>query len=270
MEELRAAFLTIPLTSTFFIVAVGSARALGAMFGLWGMYFVLGPAALLRTTMALIISAPIIVGQIDSFVGLTTDAPGYSLMLIPVREFAIGFGLGMLMSLPFFSIMAAAMLIDQYLGNFSPGLQAPEGQTVGPYAHLNVVIALFLFVEAGGFLVLVSVLYESFGVFAPAVPGLSLAEGFGDALGDILQSIMLALVVFALPVILILILLEFGINVISRMSEKIKMPSIDFLLKNLALVLLLPLLVIGLFRMIGAAIENSPAPLQLAMRLLGL
>lgn len=270
MEDLVAPFLTVPLTTTFFVVAMGSARALGALFGLWGLYFVLGPAALLRSTLALIISAPVIMVQIDSFVALTTDTQSFALMLIPLREFGIGFALGLLMSLPFFSILGAAMLIDQYLGNFSPGIQAPEGQTVGPYANLNVIIALFLFVEAGGFLVMVSVLYESFGVFAPAVPGLSLVPGFGDAMGDILQNIMLALVVFALPVILILMLLEFGINIISRMSEQIKMPSIDFLAKNLILVLMLPLLTIGLFRMIGAAIDGSPAPLQLAMRLMGL
>lgn len=270
MDEVVAAFLSVPLPTSFFLLIAGSARALGALFGLWGMYFILGPATLQRMSIAVVISAPIIVAQVDNYVELATETQRFALTLIPLREFVIGFSLGLLMSLPFISILGAAMLIDQYSGNFSPGAQAPENQTVGPYAQLNVVIALFLFVEAGGFFLLVQVLYDSYDLFEPAVPGLEIAPGFADALGDIMQSVMVGLVVFALPVILILMLLEFGINIVNRLSEQIKLPSIDFLVKNIALVCALPFLVIGLFRMIGAAIDDNSAPLEYVIRILEL
>lgn len=269
MEPFIETLTSLPLTATFLVLSVGLLRALGALFGLWGLYFIMGPAAVLRTVMAVILSAPIIVGQADTFVALATDTPRFELLIIPMREFAIGFGLGLLMSIPFFSVLGAAMLVDQYRGDFSPGVQAPEGLTVGSYGALNMVMVLFVFVEAGGFLMLVTVLYQSFAILPPAVPGLAVADGFADALGRIIANIMAALVIFALPVILILLLLEIGINLTHRVSEQIKVPSIDFLVKNLALVLLMPVLVIGLFRMMGEAFDRAPAPLQLVLEVFG-
>jgi len=175
MDEIARSVFSLSPTAAFFILLMGTARALGALFGLWGMYFVLGPAAMLRIVLAMIISAPMIVAQADGFILLIETTPRYGVMLIPLREFVIGFGLGLLTSLPFFSVLGAAMLIDQYRGDFSPGIQGPEGLQIGSYASLNVVMILFIFVEAGGFFVLISVLYSSFGALPPALPGLTLA-----------------------------------------------------------------------------------------------
>jgi len=152
MDEIARSVFSLSPTAAFFILLMGTARALGALFGLWGMYFVLGPAAMLRIVLAMIISAPMIVAQADGFILLIETTPRYGVMLIPLREFVIGFGLGLLTSLPFFSVLGAAMLIDQYRGDFSPGIQGPEGLQIGSYASLNVVMILFIFVEAGGFL----------------------------------------------------------------------------------------------------------------------
>lgn len=268
MEAAGETLLSIPVTTGFFVLIAAAARALGALFGLWGLYFVMGPAAILRFTLALVISAPLIVGQGDDFVALVGDANRFALFVVPVREFVIGFALGLLMSIPFFAVLAAAMLVDQYSGDFAPGLQAPESQTVGAYSALNVVMILFLFVEAGGFLMLVKVLYDSFAILPPAVPGLAVAPDFAAGLGDILQSVMVALIVFALPVILILLLLEFAINMMARLTEQIKLPSIDFLAKNIALTLLMPLLVLGLIRLMQKALDDAPDPLVTLMRLI--
>lgn len=269
MEAFANMLLEVPLPASFFVIVMGSTRALGALFGLWGLYFVLGPAAMLRMVLAFVFAGPILIGNLEGFLDIAQNSERFIVLTVPLREFVIGFALGMLMSLPFISVLGAAMLIDQYRGDFSPGIQGPEGLTIGSYANLNVVMILFIFVEAGGFLVLISVLYQSYGVFPPAVPGLALAPGFGVALGEILQSVMAALVVFALPVIMILMLLEFGVSIIARLNEKLQMPAIDFLVKNLALVLLLPLISYGLIRMISGAIDGAPAPLDLALRVFG-
>lgn len=265
MEVFFQELAALPLPATFFVLTAGLLRALGALFGLWGLYFILGPAAILRSVIALVISAPVIVGQADGYVALVNETQRFALLMVPLREFAIGIALGLLMSIPFFSVLGAAMLVDQYRGDFSPGIQAPEGLTVGSYGALNMVMVLFVFVEVGGFMMLVGVLYESYQILPPSVPGLSVSTSFPDALGRIIANIMAALMLFAMPVILILILLDIGINLIHRLSEQIKVPSIDFLMKNLALVLLMPVLVIGLFRMMEEAITRAPAPIQLLL-----
>lgn len=270
MDEIVLRLFNVPPTVGFFVLTMGMARFLGALFGLWGLYFVLGPAMVMRTVMALVVSAPVMIAQGDAFVALASEGTEYSLFLIPLREFAIGFGLGLLMSLPFFAVLAAAMLIDQYSGDFAPGLQAPEEQTVGAYALLNVVMVLFLFVEAGGFLILVNVVYDSFTVLPPSTPGFGLAPDFAEGIGDILQSVMIALVFLALPIMVILLLLEFGINMLARVTEQIKMPAIDFLAKNFALAVLMPLLVFGLIRMMENQLDSAAPPLDLLQRLIGI
>lgn len=270
MEEVIARLSDLPPTVGFFVLTAGISRFVGALFGLWGMYFILGPATVLRTTMALVVSAPMMVIQSDALIELAVNGSQFDIFTVPLREFVIGFALGLLMSLPFFAVLAAAMLIDQYSGDFAPGLQAPEGQTVGAYAMLNVVMVLFLFVEAGGFLILVKIVYDSFTLLPPAQPGFAFNPEFAPILGDILQSVMISLVFLALPIIVILMLLEFAINMLARVTEKVQIPAIDFLMKNITLAVLMPLLAIGLIRMMQAQFETAAEPLGLLQRLIGL
>ena len=269
MDALLQTILGVPLTTSFFVLTMGASRAMGALFGLWGLYFVLGPAAMLRTIIALVVSAPVILAQANGFVELATETQRFALLLIPLREFVLGFAIGMLVSLPFFSVMGAAMLIDQYRGDFSPGIQSPEGNSIASYASLNVVMVLFVFVEAGGFLLLITVLYQSFQAIPPALPGLSVSPEFGGILGAILQNIMVGLIIFALPVIIILMLLDFAISILARLSEQIKTPSIDFLAKNLALTLIMPILVLGLLRLMQKMFADAPDPMLILMRFRG-
>lgn len=87
-------------------------------------------------------------------------------------------------------------------------------------------------------------------------------------MGFIIQDIMTGLIVFAMPVILMLLLLEFGINIMARVSEQIKTPTIDFLIKNLALTLALPVMVFGLMRLMQKAFDETASPLPLLLRFL--
>lgn len=170
MMEAAILISSLPLPTMFFVLVAGIGRALGALFGLWGLYFVLGPAALLRTGLAVILSLPALALNATTFPDLIDNTSRLLLMTIPLREFLIGFGLGLLASLPFFAIMGAGILIDQYRGDFNPANPAPESSQVGSFANLKVVMALFFFVEAGGFLIVVQALYQSFALFPPPRP----------------------------------------------------------------------------------------------------
>ena len=268
MDPALAALTALPLPASGFVILTGSGRTLGALFGLWGLYFILGPAALIRMVLAFILAGPAIAGQMDTLVALATQ-DRLAALAVPVREFALGLGLGLLASLPFFAVMGAAMMIDQYRGDFSPGNPGPEGEQIGSFATLKVVMALFLFVELGGFLLLVSMLYQSYQVL-PLGPGsLGLAPDFGAQIGDILMRVFVTLLLVALPVIAILLLIEFGLQLTLRLSKSIELPSADFLVKNLVFTLALPGLVFALVRVIQMAFDRHPDALQLLLELLG-
>ncbi len=269
MDQITASLAALPLPSVFFVIIAGAGRAMGALFGLWGLYFVLGPAALIRMVLALIISMPAIAGNLDGFIEVIEDTQRLAIYVLPMREFVLGLALGFLASLPFFAVMGAAMMIDQYRGDFSPGIAGPEGQQIGSFAQLKVVMVLFLFVEAGGFFLLVATLYKSFGILPPAVGGFGFAPDMADQVAGILQSVFVTLILVALPIMVLLLLIEYGVSMTLRLTGQIKMPSIDFLLKNLLLALAMPLLIYGLARTIGMAFDRHPDPLGLLQRLLG-
>lgn len=151
---------SLPLPMIIFVLVAGSARALGALFGLWGLYFILGPAALIRTVLAVIISLPVMAGSSIGLADLFGEGARMAVIALPVREFVLGFAIGLLASLPFFAVLGAGILIDQYRGDFSPGLPAPESQQVGSFANLKVVMALFLFVEADGLAILIRTIFK--------------------------------------------------------------------------------------------------------------
>lgn len=265
--DFAAAITSLPLPTLVFVLAAGMGRALGALFGLWGLYFILGPATILRTSLAVVLSLPMLVAAIPTFLDLTSDTFRLSLLIIPVREFVIGFGLGLLVSLPFFAILGAGILIDQYRGDFSPGLQAPESQQVGSFANLKVVMALFLFVEAGGFLILVTALYDSYALIPPQEVGFSFGPGFGALIGEVVSNVIWILVIVAMPIMLILMLIEFGVNVSFRLAGQIKVPSIDFLIKSLVFVAAMPILIFGIARSMERAFDLAPDPLPMLQEL---
>lgn len=61
----------------------------------------------------------------------------------------------------------------------------------------------------------------------------------------------------------ILILIDFGVNFAVRMAKQIQLPAIDFLLKSLIFIALMPVLVIGVARSINGALNEAPDPLIL-------
>lgn len=263
------ALLSLPLPTLIFVAMAATGRAMGALFGLWGIYYVVGPATILRMGVAIAISLPLLGTGAADFAAMSTDLGRLEVMIVPVREFIIGVAIGFLSSIPFFAILGAAIVIDQYRGDFSPAAPGPEGEQIGSYATMNVVMALFLFAEAGGFIILVGTIYESYGVLNPGVGGLSLSPEAGTRIGVILQNVFVSLVIIALPLIMLLLLAEFGLNMAFRLAGQIKMPAVDFLLKNMIFVAVMPILIFGLARSMEAAFDRAPQPLRVLEELVG-
>ncbi len=263
MIEAAQKLTELPLPMTFFILAAASMRALGVLFSLWGLYFILGPATLMRTVLAVILSMPTLVPAVDIYPALIGESARLMVLTIPLREFLLGSVIGLLSSLPFFAIMGAGVVIDQYRGDSSPVIQAPEDSQVGSFANLKVVMALFLFVEMGGLILVVDTLYESFRLFPPDIPKLQLNPNISAMLGQIIHNVFWLLLIIAMPIMVILLLIDFGLSMVVRLSKQIEVPQLDFLLKSLVFILAMPILVIGVARVITLSFDNAPEPMIL-------
>jgi type III secretion protein T len=261
MIEAAQKLTELPLPTAFFILIAAHTRALGVLFSLWGLYFILGPATLMRTVLAIILSMPSLIAAVDIYPALIGENERLMVLTIPLREFLLGSAIGLFCSLPFFAIMGAGIVIDQYRGDSSPVIQAPEDSQVGSFANLKVVMALFLFVEAGGLILVIDTLYDSFRLFPPDIPKLRVNPNTIGMLSEILHNVFWLLLIIAMPIMVILLLIDFGLSMVVRLSKQIEIPQLDFLLKSLVFVLAMPILVVGVARMINSSFENAPEPM---------
>lgn len=269
MDPVTETLLSLPLPSAFYVLFAASARALGLLTGLWGLYFVLGPAMILRMGLAVTLSLPLIVAAAADLSPILLESGPVRAAILPIREFALGFVLGLMASLPFITIMGAGVVVDQYRGDFNPVLDAPESAQVGSYAKLKVVIALFVFVEIGGFLTVLAALYQSYAMIPPGPFGTF--DGLASArfLGKTLQDLVWVMVLLALPALILLFLIDAAVALAARLSSKIKLDSMDFLLKSLAFLVVMPVFVVALVRVIETTLLEADLPLTLLLRAIG-
>jgi type III secretion protein T len=143
-------------------------------------------------------------------------------IFLATKEIIIGSIMGFLASFIFFVVEAVGNLIDVQRGASSASLFSAfnESQTT-VMADFFVQLVLLVFFLSGGFLVLLSVIYQSYVLwpvfsFIPKING-SLAAYFVTLIGQYMN------VVFSLvgPILFTLFLAEFGLGMVNRFAPQL-------------------------------------------------
>ncbi|MGY2400415.1 type III secretion system export apparatus subunit SctT [Pseudomonas sp. SDO5271_S396] len=162
----------------------------------------------------------------------------YSALLLAallLKELALGFLLGVLLSMPFWMFEAVGALLDNQRGALAGGQLNPSlGPDATPIGHLFKQLAIFLLMVSLGLGALTQVIWDSYLVWPPTVwfP-LPAANGFSvfiGLLGDTFTHMML----YAAPFIAVLLLLEFGIALLSVYSQQLQVSTLAPPVKCLA------------------------------------
>lgn len=164
-----------------------------------------------------------------------------------LKETALGILLGVLLAMPFWLFESVGALLDNQRGALTGGQINPSlGPDATPIGHMFKQLAIFLLMVTLGLGVLTQVIWDSYLIW-PATTWLPLpaADGFTVFLG-LMGDTFAHMMLYAAPFIAVLLLLEFGVALLSLYSPQLQVSSLAMPIKCLAglafLLLYLPLL----------------------------
>lgn len=184
-----------------------------------------------------------------------------------VKEALIGAAIGFAASTVFWTASCVGALFDMQSGYNSVELANPmSGQSSTPISNMLLSLTVSVFYLLGGLLVFLGAIFESYKIWPLMAPLPSLAGTAEVFVVQQVDSLMTAVVKFAAPVLLILVLIDLGFGLMTRTAGRIEPASLSQPIKGAVTVLLLALLV-GLFL---AQVRQFLLPSDLLQRLQGL
>jgi len=166
---------------------------------------------------------------------LGTEYSALALAGLMLKEVALGFLLGVLLSMPFWMFEAVGALLDNQRGALAGGQLNPSlGPDATPIGHLFKELAIFLLMVTLGLGALTQVIWDSYQIWPPTawfpVLGPNGFSTFIGLLGDTFTHMML----YAAPFIAVLLLLEFGIALLGLYSPQLQVSTLAPPVKCLA------------------------------------
>jgi|GEM_PF-6875508 len=223
-------------------------RPFGLMFGFLPFYWAFGPDAMIRTSIALTIGLPTLAASATEIDQLITQGGFAQMAIIAPKEVALGLLLGFFLSLPFWALRYAGAIIATYKGEADGGFETPQDGTITSIERLFEVIAIAAFVYAGGFWLTVTTLYSTYDIWPLTSAMPSIDPMATTILFDALNATLMITVQTALPLLIILFLVDFVLSIGARMARRYQLGDMAFLLKNLTVLLLLPVIVYMVWR----------------------
>lgn len=213
--------------------AVAVARAIG-MVMLTPAFARLGLTGMIRSSVAVVISLPIMPSVFQAVV-YDHPFPGAAIIiLVLLKELAIGCTIGLVFGIPFWAAEAAGNLVDLQRGSTMAQLVDPASASESTIvATLFSITMVALFFMSGGFLLLLGGFYDSYAIWpaASAVPVLDEAA-FPLILGLLDRILQTALLLIA-PIMVALLIAETMLAFLSRMSPQLHIFDLSLAVKNL-------------------------------------
>ena len=242
------------------IVALSSVRVYAAMLVL--------PATndqliqgVVRNGIALTIGLFVAFGQPAQ---LVAEAGPLQLLLLSLKEVAIGTLIGFAMSIVFWTAEIVGMLIDNIAGFNSVQQNNPlTGAQSTPLGNLLGQLAVVGFYTLGGMMVFVGLLLDShrWWPLSGAMPNWPhLAERFLSAQVSTLSDTALKI---AGPVLVTLVLIDLGIGLLSKAAEKLEPSSLAQPIKGATAVAMVVVLVAVFFEQVRSELTLRPQAMRL-------
>jgi type III secretion protein T len=191
------------------------------------------------------------------------------LIAVALKEIAIGLLIGFAIAALFWAVESAGFFIDNQRGSTMASSVDPlTGSQTSPLGiFLTQLVAVF-FMVGGGFLVMLTTLYESYRLF----PVFELLPAFGPEtpryfLG-VVDRIMALAIVLAAPALIAMFLSEFGLGLVSRFAPQLNVFFLAMPVKSAVGILMLILYVKLLPEVWNGEIGASAADLALFRGLL--
>jgi type III secretion protein T len=224
------------------LFALTSGRFIGIML-IMPLFTRSGVDGIIRVGIAVAFATPLTVALTPQFV---TDAvpPIWLMTLLVFKEICIGMALGTVYSIPIWAISTAGDVIDSYrnasAANISDPINAAEVSILGSYL---VILGLALFIAAGGLQVVISATYRSYAVWPVQSFWPSMGpEGWKVLLSVLTESGRIAFIIAA-PLLVLMVVVDIMMMSFTRMNPQFQAFESSNSLKNLVLIVALPIYV---------------------------
>lgn len=179
---------------------------------------------------------------------IPADMPSVPLLaVIIIKEIVIGLIIGFLVSIIFWVAESVGFFIDNQRGTTMASAVDPmSGSQTSPLGSIFLQMTAVLFFTSGGFLVLLSGLFESYRIWPIFSFFPHFDKGFALFFLDQADALMGLTVLLAAPVIIAVFVAEFGLGLINRFAPQLNVFFLSMPIKSgiasLLLVLYIPLL----------------------------
>jgi len=198
----------------------------------------------LRNGIALSFTMMVALGQPDSFVDSLT---GFTLIVTGLRETLIGVVMGFAASTVFWVAEGAGVYLDNLTGYNSAQLSNPMLSTQStPSSTVLSQIATVAFWTLGGMQFLLGALYESYRWWPISASEPMSTDFLGAFAMHQTDTLMQTIAKLAAPMLLVLLLIDFGANLASKAAQKLDLSSLSQPIKGAVTVMMLAIFA-GLF-----------------------
>jgi len=225
------------------VLVLASVRPLALFYGFIGFYWSMGQARLVRVCMAVAVGVPVAVANVPTLALVVTEYSMFDLARTAITEMVIGLAMGLIVSLPFFAMQYAGAITDQFRGESDSGITNPSGGTISTMGMLYTLLALLAFAHADGLILLFDFFFASYAVWPLTAALPELTNASLEMVFELTTHMMLFAARLAFPLLLTLALIELGSIVGARLYKRYSFYNFSFLLKNVATIMLLPILV---------------------------
>lgn len=219
--------------------ALGLARPL-ALVSVNPLFTRASVSALLRGAIATALALPALpmLGR-----ALDAGAPGGgALLLLVVKEAALGTALGLLSGVPFWALDLAGDLLDFQRGATQGRLNDPAGfADVSISGTFLLLVGAVLFVGSGGLEVLADLLYRSWRIWPPSAGLPSVTVATPGLLLGALDQLLRQGVRLAAPLILAMLLADAALIIVARAAPQLRVDDQALAARNLVFFVFLPL-----------------------------
>lgn len=243
-------------------VFAGASRAIGFLL-LFPMFSWFEIDTRMRLALGLILSSPTIAALFATSAFDTSSA--LFVLLICVKELAIGMGLALVLGLPIYAFQTVGDVIDYARGALQPNLTDPvSAATSSDLGRVMIVIGLLWMVASGAFSIALEILIVSHKTFPVAV--LNAADLSGPGFIDLLEKMTLFGLRFAAPILLLMFAVMLAIGFATAGGGNIDMNDQLATMKNLVMVVAVPVYLILLVDYVGAEFVAALATARELMR----
>ncbi|KAB7613601.1 flagellar biosynthetic protein FliR [Amylibacter sp. SFDW26] len=256
-KEIAFHLLDVPFEIIHIVFVLSVLRAFGLTFSFLAFGWGLGSGLTLRISICLVVSLPVMLVNFNQIVEISKTLGPLEITLLAAKEFAVGFGMGLLASSPFRALQYAGSIVDSFRGESDSGLQMPDGTPVQTLAMLYLIIGFSVFFAMGGLWKLVENLYVSYEIWPLKNTLPTLYHGSAQiALEALSKAMELALIIVA-PLMIMLVAVEIVLMVSAKLGKKFNFYEHSFLTKNIITMLTLPIMAIIILRVSEKYVPNA-------------